>query len=531
MAEGARKSGLEFLLSLNDRLTGPLGRVAGTVQSRFGQLNASANAAAGNIKLGFIAGTGAALGLVAALGPAIQFNKELSRVQALGVGAEALAVMKAEALGLSNTFGVSALSVVQGARAIRAEMGNLGEAELIRVTRAATLAGQALGLDNPAERLAKSMQKIGAAQKVLGMNLTDSSGAALGPTALIEKLQGRFGKIDTARESDLIRQAFGDESLQLMTLLINNSEILRGNLSDIANTDLGKRLRATADPFERWHRSMENVVLVWGGFLLPLITPWVDAVSDMAKRMQSWAGRFPHLTRLIGLLTVALLGSALAVGLLKIGWGLLTLSMLPVKAGLWAIQGALWLTKAALASEALMIGVTWLAMTGLTAATWLFNLALWANPLTWIVAGLIALVAAIALVIVYWDQVRAAAAGFFDALPGWAKLALLVLQPLIWIPLAIIEHWDTLRNLVSDAAGWAGGLLDRFGIGAVEAPSTSLTRMPAAEPLSAEARQMFSNVANSDSSRKISIERLTIQPKEEVGPDYLQRTLLAEGLG
>lgn len=43
-----------------------------------------------------------------------------------------------------------------------------------------------------------------------------------------------------------------------------------------------------------------------------------------------------------------------------------------------------------------------------TAAQWLFNAAMWANPVTWIIIGIIALIAVIILCIVYWDEIKAA---------------------------------------------------------------------------------------------------------------------------
>jgi phage-related protein len=49
-----------------------------------------------------------------------------------------------------------------------------------------------------------------------------------------------------------------------------------------------------------------------------------------------------------------------------------------------------------------------------TAAQWLFNAALWANPITWIVVGIIALIAAIVLCIVYWDEIKVAAIAAVD---------------------------------------------------------------------------------------------------------------------
>ena len=42
------------------------------------------------------------------------------------------------------------------------------------------------------------------------------------------------------------------------------------------------------------------------------------------------------------------------------------------------------------------------------AATWLFNTALLANPITWIVLGVMALIAAVAALIYYWDDLVAA---------------------------------------------------------------------------------------------------------------------------
>jgi tape measure domain-containing protein len=48
------------------------------------------------------------------------------------------------------------------------------------------------------------------------------------------------------------------------------------------------------------------------------------------------------------------------------------------------------------------------ATTALTAATWLFNTALLANPITWIVAGIVALGAAVAAIIYYWDDLSGA---------------------------------------------------------------------------------------------------------------------------
>lgn len=62
-----------------------------------------------------------------------------------------------------------------------------------------------------------------------------------------------------------------------------------------------------------------------------------------------------------------------------------------------------------MARQAVITAVT--ALPGLIASTWAWTAALLANPVTWIV---IALVAAIALCIYYWDDLKAAAISAWD---------------------------------------------------------------------------------------------------------------------
>jgi hypothetical protein len=444
------------------------------------------------------------------MGSAIRFNKELGQVQALGVSGAGVRALSREALGLSNTFGIAASDVVNNARAIRARMGDLGEAELLRVTRAATLAGEALGLRNPAEQFAKSMDRIDEAQRILGLSLTDDAGRRLGPTALIERLRERFGDIDTAGETGLIRRAFGDEALPLMTALINNAGILRGSLKDIGDSDLGRRLLETADPFDRWRTSVENLTIVWGSFLLPLVTPWVDAFTAMIQQMQAWAQRFPNLTRLIGLFTVGVLVSALAVALLQVGWGLLGVALVPLRIGLL----------------------------GITAATWLFNAALWANPITWIVAGILALIAAIILAIVYWAEIKAAALDFWDTAVDQGFIRGFILM------------WQTIRDAAGAAIDWImgkwGALLELgspvldvlgrvFGAATPEGNQAALATMGLGGEGTGEVvpggQQAIQTINNGGSSRTIQIGKVDIVNRERMDAQLMERQLAEMALG
>ena len=79
---------------------------------------------------------------------------------------------------------------------------------------------------------------------------------------------------------------------------------------------------------------------------------------------------------------------------------------------------------------AVALGVLALAFVGVTVATWAMNTALLANPITWIIIGIVALIAAIVALIMNWDAVVAflqdvwanVCAWFIDTLNNLASL-------------------------------------------------------------------------------------------------------------
>ncbi|MEV5131016.1 phage tail tape measure protein [Streptomyces sp. NPDC053705] len=80
--------------------------------------------------------------------------------------------------------------------------------------------------------------------------------------------------------------------------------------------------------------------------------------------------------------------------------------------------------------------------------TWAVNAALLANPITWIILGIIALIAVIILVIVYWDEIVAATKRTWDqivAVLGWAWG---------WITAKASEAWGWVSQKTSEAWTW-----------------------------------------------------------------------------
>jgi hypothetical protein len=70
-------------------------------------------------------------------------------------------------------------------------------------------------------------------------------------------------------------------------------------------------------------------------------------------------------------------------------------------------------------------------------ATWAVNAAMLASPVTWIILGIVALIAVIVLVIVKWDEIAAATGEAWD-----------------WITQKLGEAWDWITGLFTDSLDW-----------------------------------------------------------------------------
>jgi hypothetical protein len=113
-----------------------------------------------------------------------------------------------------------------------------------------------------------------------------------------------------------------------------------------------------------------------------------------------------------------------------------------------------------------------------TAATWAMNAAMWASPITWIIAGVIALGAGIFLLVKHWDTVKAAMINAWDwftnLLSKVPDFALILMGPLAPI-LLLIKHFEKVKEL---ATGAIGAVKKFFGIGKDGDSSDSVKDMP-----------------------------------------------------
>lgn len=300
-------------------------------------------------------------------------------------------------------------------------------------------------------------ENLGAASEKMGLTFTDSNGKALPMLQIMEKLQGKLGDLTSASASAKLMDAFGGEGAQVISSLAKDTDRLRNGLEKLGKVrgleDAQKMAMDMVDPWQQFAAAVEALRIAFGQALIPILTPLMAKLSGIAGTMTRWTQMFPNITRVIGIVTLTILALIAAMSLLTFAIGagrMVWLSMVTV----WKVVQLVSLRTTAvfLLQKAFMLGYITVVY-GLTAvlgllrgvmllwqgAIWLVNAALLANPVVWIVIGVMALVAAVIAAVVYWDEWTAALmnseafkwvsdqltalSDWFASMGGWAGMA------------------------------------------------------------------------------------------------------------
>ena len=134
---------LAFILSLTDKVTAPAGKIKNTITDL-------ADAGQENIKqmgLGWVGMRESLDGITASLEPALEVNRALGDVRALGVAEDALTSLNAKALDFSVQYGASAAEFVASARSIDGAIKGLVGGQLAAVTNVSSVLAKATKSD------------------------------------------------------------------------------------------------------------------------------------------------------------------------------------------------------------------------------------------------------------------------------------------------------------------------------------------------------------------------------------------------
>ena len=230
--------------------------------------------------------------------------------------------------------------------------------------------------------------------EALGLSFTDANNQLLSMPEILDLLRGKFGETMDAAEKMELQKAFGDtEAVALIDLLYNKTDDLQGNILDMYDalgsgtgvaTEMANAINETEpERFERLTQRIQNVKESIGNSLLPTINDLMSTGETVLTKVGTWIEENQELVRVIMLVVLAIGGFLTIAGTVA------------------AVVGGVGLviTKAVSAFKILKagFGIARAALSPLIGSVWSFTAALLANPVTWVVIGIVALIAAIVL--------------------------------------------------------------------------------------------------------------------------------------
>ncbi|PKG57740.1 phage tail tape measure protein [Shewanella sp. GutDb-MelDb] len=340
--------------------------------------------------------------------------------QVTGMTATAVQAFKTTGAEMSSAF------TAIGAEAQSAGVG-MHEQMAILGTLQATMSGSESGTKYKA-----FLAGVGKAQKGLNLQFTDAQGAMLPMVDILNKIKGKYGETLDVAEGDALAKAFGSqEAVATVKLLMGNIDGLAGSINKLGDVKgMGQAevmAAAMTDQSERLAQSWYVIRAAFGSAVLPAFNQFVGWIADMGKQVLWFTQTFPNLTRVLGYGAIALLGLVAAGGAFTVmmGVGKMAMTTYGVAAMAWAGINTL-LTSGLASLRGIMLAV---------------NIAMYANPVGLVVAGIAALIAVVGLAVYYFDDLRAMMVG-----TAWG-------EPILYAVDAIAGLLKTLGGIVMSVFG------------------------------------------------------------------------------
>ena len=172
-----RSASLAFILSLQDKVTAPLGKV----KMGFSELADQSEKHIKTIGLGLGGLTAGVVGIRESMEPALEVNRALGDVRSLGVTEDALAALNSKSLEFAVNYGENAKDFVASAYLIEGAIKGLAGNQLATFTNTSNLLAKATKTD--AETMGEYVGTL--------YNLQKSQADAMGKGEWVEKLGGQ----------------------------------------------------------------------------------------------------------------------------------------------------------------------------------------------------------------------------------------------------------------------------------------------------------------------------------------------------
>lgn len=228
----------------------------------------------------------------------------------------------------------------------------------------------------------------------LGLNFLDANNQLLSMPEILDTLRGKFGETMDAAEKMELQKAFGDtEAVALIDLMYSKTGELQNNILNLYDamgqgtevaTNMANAMQETEpERFERLTQRIQNVKESIGNSLLPTINDLMSTGEQVLTKVGSWIEENQELVRVIMLVVLAIGGFLTVAGTVIAVVSGVGLIITKTISGFKLLKAGFLLAKGALMP--------------LISSVWSFTAALLANPVTWIVIGIVALIAALVL--------------------------------------------------------------------------------------------------------------------------------------
>jgi len=356
------------------------------------------------------------------------------------------------------------------------------------------------------------LQGIGKAEGKLGLKFTTDDGRMLGALDILSKIEGKFGDINKVADSDLLKEAFGrKEAVAFIKLLVKQRDLLKSDIGILGEqSGMDKAIEmaeAIANPWERIIQGSKALTASLGFDNLLSLIPIMNGIADAIERVIVMSvqedfkyiiGFFAQAIGYVLAFVAALGGLWVAIGFFK----LLLLAVSPLMPLIVALAGAFTALRIGwvmfIAAKAAGLGVLAAAQIGMMgflgalhmnlmglklyrAAVWLvmapfkllrlafmsaipavwgFTVALLANPITWIVLGIAALIAGLYMLVTHWDTVTAFVSDAWNGLVSlfrdnaWMQTIFFPLYLGIEVVDSILKSFDKIPQWWASLKGW-----------------------------------------------------------------------------
>lgn len=359
--------------------------------------------------------------------------------------------LKAEEMGrlgdvLTNTFTTSNTNISMLGETMK-YVAPIAASTGVSLEQAAAMAGKlgdagiqgsnaGTALRTVISRLSAPTAEAAAKLRELGVETQDASGNLRSVPDILAEMESAMSGMGTAARAELTSTIFGLEAASGATVLLGQagSGSLQKYAEKLKETGTASRVAAKQNDtamgaMRRLSSAAESIAITMGNILLPTLAAGAEMLSSVIGVVDNLAQNFPLLTSVVVggtaaliALKVATIAGGYAFTFLKGAWrqGVAVLKTLRV-AYLLSTGATIASTNA---SKAAII-----VSKAMTAAQWLFNAAMTANPIGLVIVAIGALVAAGVLLYKNWDTVVA----FFGA--AWERMKSLLsnFNPLSWM--------------------------------------------------------------------------------------------------